>query len=337
MLELIRIFISSFLIFFSTMLLIEAAIFIFKIQNPRLRAISRSIPIFKLPLDLIVYKFIGWDGFWHFYLFGCQGFFKHLLIYLFPVYFPWDSELNVFPTIAYAIMMQIPSLWLISFFVIAAVASVGLVTRKLVCVCQSYLAIKRLHKNSEVGLRPIFNLKLLTELKKQSIEILFSAEIERPFSSGKGMIFIPTHLVNGFTQAEFETIIAHEIEHYRWKDAWVRISAEIIQSFFWWLPISNLLRKIELEQECASDAAIEKYRMKSEDLVTAIYKVIQQFDQTPRNVESRFLRCYFVSNSILLRRLQIIIDEKRRKNSFLATCGLVVMSGVIVGMGFLIC
>ena len=68
-------------------------------------------------------------------------------------------------------------------------------------------------------------------------------------------ILFPERLLEGLTIKEQDTLIAHELAHYRRGDQWVRLLELAGMVVFWWHPIYWLARhEIERSEECCCDA-----------------------------------------------------------------------------------
>lgn len=332
---LIRIFLNSFLIFAVACAVIVGSLFFLNVKNPRKRALLRSIPILKLPLDLFVYKLISWDGLAHFYVFGCKGYIKLCLIHLFPTFFPLDMDSNNFPSVAHAIYLHVPAHALTLFLGTILAISAALTARKGYFIYQSLKQVKQLLGNSTSCLRPISNLKLLAALSKTRTHVYQSAEIHIPLATASGAIVLPKRMVQQLSQVEFEAVLAHELEHIKWRDAWVRMGCEVIQAVFWWLPMPWLIKKIEEEQEQASDLSMKSYQIDKEVLMSAIYKVVKHYKET-----RQYACCSFMTQpSCILRRLQKILetDTAIPQNCFTTNVYLSMMVLAIIAMRCCIC
>lgn len=260
----LRIFYNSFLVFILSWTAIEGGLHLFKIKNPRLRAIMKSIPIFKLPIDLFFYSWINWKGIENGYLFGCTGFVKKLLFSSF--------EDGKYPSFAHVILTNIDPV-LVSYFLLTVMTVSALLV--IYDSCRLFLTLKNVNairKASNKCLRPIQNLHLARKLSEKGIIIHQSEDSETPFAAAQSMIVIPAKLVHELSQEEYEAIVAHELEHIRWQDTWVRAACQLFSSLFWWLPSRKLLREIYETQEYACDASIKKYLIQSHDFMSAMLK-----------------------------------------------------------------
>lgn len=334
---LVRIFFNSFLIFICSLLIIESALYFLRIKNTRVRAIMRCIPLLKLPLDLFIYKMMAWDGLGHFYLFGCKGFVKKMLVYALPGFFPLNVESHSFPSVSTVIFTHVSTQTLTLFLICLLAVSTVLMIRKAYLIYQSFNYIKELKNSSIVCLRPIFNLKLLTMISRVRARIYQSAEIQIPFAATNLTIFIPKEMVKKLSQNEFEAVIAHELEHLKWKDSWMRLACEITCSLFWWIPTSWFMKKIEEEQEQACDASMFAYQIDKEALMNAIYKVVKHHKNAG---VLKYAHCSFKSRPCsYIRRFRKIVEDdvNQIKSCFTADLSLIAISILILSMRFCIC
>ena len=88
-------------------------------------------------------------------------------------------------------------------------------------------------------------------------------------------IYIPAACA--FSSKEHEAIIAHEVEHYRYKDTLVRAFLQCIGSCFWWIPTNWLQKRIEEGQEIGCDLGTLKFRIDPIDLASAIHTSAKHF------------------------------------------------------------
>src|SRR5690606_24065287 len=88
-------------------------------------------------------------------------------------------------------------------------------------------------------------------------------------------IIIPQDLFEKLHQSEYETVIAHELEHLRWRDTLVRMLYNALAALYWWVPMNAWLSKLEQEQELASDFSVHTYALKGIDLAAALKKTFE--------------------------------------------------------------
>uniref|UniRef100_UPI0026339FC0 M56 family metallopeptidase n=1 Tax=uncultured Gimesia sp. TaxID=1678688 RepID=UPI0026339FC0 len=92
----------------------------------------------------------------------------------------------------------------------------------------------------------------------------------------RARIILPVGLLDQIDKAELETLLLHELAHYRRGDHWVRIVELLVTGVYWWYPIVWLVRRqIRIAEEQCCDAWVvqtlpEKRRSYAEVLVKAI-------------------------------------------------------------------
>lgn len=101
------------------------------------------------------------------------------------------------------------------------------------------------------------------------------------FCFSRARIILPTGLIKQLDDAERETLLLHELVHYRRGDHWVRIVELLATGIYWWNPILWLVRRnIRVAEEQCCDAWVvqtlpEKRRSYAEVLVKAISYISQ--------------------------------------------------------------
>ncbi len=97
------------------------------------------------------------------------------------------------------------------------------------------------------------------------------------------VIFLPRVLVERFHAEQTETLLAHELAHYRRRDHWVRWFEVLIVGFYWWHPLAWLARRQlrRAEEECcdawvlwalpAAAAVYARTILETVDFLTADY------------------------------------------------------------------
>lgn len=99
--------------------------------------------------------------------------------------------------------------------------------------------------------------------------VMFVRDVISPMLWGIGRrarLLFPVNLLSRLEEGSRETLIAHELAHYRRGDHWVRAFELVVSGLFWWHPIVWWARReIEIAEEECCDAW-----------------VIEQFPETPR-------------------------------------------------------
>ena len=128
-------------------------------------------------------------------------------------------------------------------------------------------------KNCE---RVIQNTQLLEALKTKDVRIYVSQSVTVPMATYIRTIVMPQYLISQLSDEEFESIIAHELEHIKTGDPMIRLFIDGLSALFWWVPSSWYRKKIERDQEMACDRAIINYGYDSSFLASALIKVSKQ-------------------------------------------------------------
>lgn len=125
------------------------------------------------------------------------------------------------------------------------------------------------------------NSALATSLITHNIKILTSSSILIPFATYKKSIVIPENMENILSRKEFEAVVAHELEHIRNFDPYIRIFYQFLAAFFWWLPTNSWIKKLEQDQEMACDHSVLNYGLNKESIASAILKLTRHVKAQP--------------------------------------------------------
>lgn len=301
----IHLFFSSFLVFSALAIFMEMVFGMFKIKNPRTRAICRTLLILKLPVDFLFYAFPLGNIFPNLNPLSCEKYTAQLFSGF------MDSS------------VVLPFILLISAGIIGVT-----VTR----FCRSLARLKTIYASAEPCPTAVTNLLLREKLIKLKIVILVSDQTQIPFAAGRSKIIFPKKLLNNLAPEEFETIIAHEVEHLRWKDPLLNLVCKMIGSFFWWIPTKWWMHKLEEEQETASDLSLVAYGMDRHHLASAFTKVIAQ-DKYPQCKIAPLCHLTTASQSIFTRLQTILCDEDslRRPLTLKGRVGIALTSAALLG------
>ncbi len=335
----LNIFLNSYLAFFTVVFLVESVIYLFRIRQGRAAAILRMIPIIKLPFDLCLYDFSRWS-----YSQGINPLHCEEGTRMFSVMIGWLSEVTdwlflpinskvgftihdgltftLADLVGYSInhmILKIFALLLISF-------TLGFVIRKLALYYRSLLFVKSLNKNSQPLGKKLQNPFLSSCMKKFRVKVLTSPTLKgSPFVCGltSPVVYIPEHLSKKLSGKEYEAVLAHEIEHVRYKDNALRLTLDFIGTFFWWIPTKWLCKRIEEGQEVECDLKCKKYGVDSNDLASAIIKSAKHSINTPNLTFSHQL-----AKQAILKRINLCLHPpviRCKKIHFAFTClGLVI-------------
>jgi hypothetical protein len=211
-----NIVLNSALSFFTTVFLIEIIIWGLRVHQPRIKAICRSLPIYKMVVDLLFYHFSTWALFHSinplqatpgsrtlFIGFGAP--FMHIQFTL--------EDGKTF-TLADIAAQSFHPLWIQMIVAIAFTGAIGLFITRLIQLRQGKKWLKEMKKHSISLDRPIIRTKLADRLKKSRMRCVICHLVDSPCSSAKTLYF-PPGLCAILSQDEFEAIVAHEASHLR--------------------------------------------------------------------------------------------------------------------------
>lgn len=246
--------VSLTLYFLLLAMIVEFSIKAFRIQNHRFKASVRFLTLLNIvlsPLLLLLPKkwvFVNTN------IFGCAHPFQKFCFNLLYTHCDlYGSGVYGVNTVLGKWLLPIP----MSILSLVLIIALSISIYRLSALCVSYFnarkKFKSIQKNGSLNLKPIENLKLARNLIKYRTTILISKETQVPFAGFGNRIVIPAHLLKILSQAEYEAIISHELEHIIWKDGITRAFCQIIASIFWWIPIKNWLLGLVHEQELACD------------------------------------------------------------------------------------
>lgn len=324
----LNLFLNSFLAFFTVVLLIESVIFLFKIRNGRVAATLRMTPIVKLPLDLCLYDFSRWSYSQGINPANCEEGTRTLSVLLgCPsqmadyLFLPINSGIHLtLPggltfTVADLIGYSLSPIILKTFAALLMAFTLCLVLRKLFLYHTSLTALKSLAVDSQPLHKKMRNFNLSSCIRKCGIKISTSRTLTgSPFVVGliSSVVYIPNHLAKNLSRKEYEAVLAHELEHARNKDGLVRVTLDLIGTFFWWIPTRWLRDRIEDGQEVGCDIKCIKYGINPTDLVSAIYKSAKYAINTPNHVFAHQL-----AKHKILKRVNILLQSS--SNNFRKT------------------
>lgn len=325
--------------FFLFSLLTEGALRIFKIRNPRLRACFRLLPLLRLALEplfwLLPKSFILVNA----SIFSCshpiQRFLFGMLSESTKLELSHFGLKSVIGTLL--VKMPLPLLYLMILSVIAL--SFYKILTLFVRICRSLSEIRGIQKRANSHLRTIRNLKLVQQLKAKSAKVLFSREIKVPFAGWGKSVMIPQDLASKLHQNEYESVVSHELEHHLWHDTSVRLLAKLLAAFYWWIPTTKWLNKLEEEQEIACDAALYYYELQGVDLASALSKSVPKHQLLPYGCAA-FTRDFTERrNHFFLRRIKAVLTPPtlRAQHPASAWVGLLVLATLALTLGFVSC
>lgn len=325
--DLVLMSVSSFILFFAMTLLMEFFLYVFQVRSPRIRAFYRFLPIAKLPFDLVFHELYPSSLFNLLNPVSCHSYLQQWIIGQF------SDNAQTIHTLTHYLAHAIPSQWLKVFLSAVMSVSFWVMARTIIQFFRSIVYLKGICTTAEPCSRIVFSQSLQETLQRTRALLLTSKEVTIPISIHNGTILFPQSLVQELSQSEFEAVIAHELEHLRWRDPLIKLSANVICSFFWWIPTRWWLNKLENEQELACDLCVNRYGIDRYALATAIYKVVAQ----AKAVHLPLIHCS-LANSLPLKRLQTLLETKGPSQVHLRMhCAIGAALAMFLLMSFWIC
>lgn len=336
---LLNFFLNSLLSFFTAYLFVKIVIFLFRIRPGRLSAYLQMIPLVKLPLDLFLYDFSRWSYVHGVNPFLCEEGTRSITIMLvWPdlnwFFLPIRSSIeccipdqNMTFTLADLIGYKTDPLALQIFSIVLSFLSALFILRKFILYKQSLEKLNSLKNHAERFEGKIECPALSSRLSHSKPQVFVSRALTAsPFTSGffSSTIYLPELLLKNFSQNELETVLAHELEHVRYKDNLTRLILDFIGTLFWWIPTRRLRARIEETQEISADLACKKYNMNPIDLASAL---------------SKFAKCsthYFLAScltrSFAFRRIDRLIAQRgyRYKKLYIAGASLAAIIAIFM-------
>ncbi len=269
---LLSLLMSSWLAFITMACAVELTLKVFGIRHYRMRSTLRILPFISLAVDLIFNRFSVS------YLLNplsCASCIQKLgLEFIFPNLKEHLIE-NQISLVQYLGAGYHSSLY-VSLFYAFMILSMFLVLCRL---AQAYFMNNSLNSVIDHAHQTPYRVKnsnLAHELTLKKASIYLSDEIEVPMAAYRNRIIIPQSAFLDLSEQELEVVIAHELEHLKNKDLFTRVFTQLISTFFWWLPLTRWLQRIEHEQEMACDQDALKYGFQPESIASALFKVAKQ-------------------------------------------------------------
>lgn len=329
----LNIFLNSFLAFLTVAFLIEGVIFLFRIRQGRVTATLRMIPIIKLPLDLFLYDFSRWS-----YtqginpstceegtrtlsvIFGGMNSMTNGLILPVASGIQFTVPGNMTFTIADLIGYTSNPIFLNIFAFLFIIVTITFVFNKIFFYYRSLITLNSLTLDARPLYRKMRNSALSSRIRKYKVRILTSPFIKgSPFVAGliSSIIYIPSHLLNSLSRKEYEAVLAHEIEHVKYKDSLVRVILDLIGSVFWWIPTKWLRHRIEEGQEIECDLKCKFYGIELTNLASAICKSAKY------SINTHHIFAHHLTKYTILKRVNILLHPpsiRFKKTRFTFTC-----------------
>lgn len=179
--------------------------------------------------------------------------------------------------------------------------------------------------------REVESPELKKALEEGNIRLLMTEGFSVPVAAGRKTILIPKKLINELSQREFDSVVAHELEHLRWHDPIVKFLCSSICSLFWWIPTRFWLKRLAEEQEFASDRGIDRFGIEGTALASALVKVVKRGKHEP-------LLCQFNSQKhLIFRRVEKMVAAPKILQDEWTYLGVGVAMAAFILVGYHIC
>lgn len=331
---------NSFFVFIVLALFIEFLFFIFQINNKRIRYICRLLPLLKIPFDTFVFVIFEKSFFMNLNPLSCE-------IYVYELLSQWfsfgslDSDVPRHLVIPQYLAKQFPESWLDALTGLTIAFGVGGIIWKLFQWHWAKIHFSGIFQSAVENLRPLDNFLLERDLVRHRIKILHSPEVKIPFAVCPSYIVIPSKVTH-LTDDEYAAIVAHELQHLKWKDPLWRFALSFFHSFFWWIPDRWWLNRVIQEQEEACDASMQRYEIENLSLATAIRKIAGQdidlkldFKDSDRLLMNALLG---FSKKLVLERVKILLNANHGQSSpYYVREGIAVLFSILVFVSFWMC
>jgi beta-lactamase regulating signal transducer with metallopeptidase domain len=296
---LVSFLVSTFLSFFSVACVVAMAIPLLHIKNHRVRSIMRLLPMCSLAIDVCFSKLSTGNLLNPLY---CESCIQKLFLYFMPELKYYLAEHQI--AWSKHLASQMPDVLLTTFLLSFSFISTIIYVRKVIQILSFNRSLYTLIEQGNPCPRKIENSGLSHALTQHKVKILISDAIQSPMAAYLRTILIPKNVAEQFPQDEFEAIIAHELEHLRWKDPILKLISQIGSTLFWWVPTRWWLKSADQDREMSADASIQRYSLDSAALASALVKVRTKCRSEP------VACCAFAVTKVnsLLVRLQMICD-----------------------------
>lgn len=301
-----NIIVNSTLSFLTSAILVEVFIRIFRIKHPRVKAICKILPFFKICFDLCLYHFSNWA-----LLQGVNPILadkgtRRLWLIVSPITeIQLSMEGGLTFTLADVIALSLNPIWIQGIVFVAGFGSLLAIIRYLISIILEKRRVSKIVKASYPTSLPELRPDLMVWLAKKQIKFSVSTAIPSPCITRRVILF-PLSLLETLSQEEIEAVIAHEIAHHCWKDCSLRLICSFVTSIFWWVPSYGWQKRLEEMQEHASDAVIHKFGISPLALSGAILKTAHKAKDKP----SMFTLPFVQHRTPLTTRIQNILEGR---------------------------
>lgn len=286
--------------FFCMTMCVELILSLFKLKNYRLRSILRLFPF----INLIFLNPLNFGGFLN--PFNCNSCTQNFLLTFNAGIKATLGEQEI-SLIRYA-ASYFPNFPFSSVMVAFVSFTAFLIIYKTFQFIQSVRWLNSLIKESELYQPAIQNPKLSKQLLLNRTKIYLSKSISSPMAAFSQTILIPSILLEQISQEEFEAVLAHELEHLRWKDTITKCFIGMSSALFWWVPTRWWFDRLGLDQEMACDLAICDYAMDKETMASGLIKSLKI--QQLHSYEHAMLCKLSGASYSVLHRMNVLLNKR---------------------------
>lgn len=268
-LQLLSLLISSIFAFYIAVLMVEFLICCFQVRKYRLRYLLRLLPFIAILFEFFTLG--NGIGNWLNPLsctsciqkFLLSTFFSDLQSYL------NTHQISLVNHLSHNFSYKIG----VVLFALFSCTTIFLTLRQLFQIILMNRFILSTIESGKACTQEIRNHSLSLLIDQHRTKIIENQILKTPVATHLNTIIIPTSIVERLSQDEFETVIAHELEHVYWKDPLLKSFCNFMAAFFWWIPTKNWMKKMELDQEMACDQGIFKHHFTGDLFASALFKV----------------------------------------------------------------
>lgn len=310
---------STILAFFTTALGVHAIIYCLRIRTYRIRHFLRLLPFAGILLDFLAFNnnLSNWLN-----PLSCSSCTQKAFLTFLPDLQHYLSTHQISLLHYLAIKDSLNLGW--ALVILMGCISLFLTGRKLLQIFYTNHYVIALIKKAKSYESCLTNERLISLIRLHKLEIVVSQKIHVPMAF-INTIVLPEEMYK-LTQREQEVVIAHELEHIRWKDSLLKMFIHVFVSLFWWIPIKNWIKIMEEEQELSCDQEAVKYNFSGKFLASALVKI------TTSAKESRLTNvCLFKKKNRLLKRMKAALTDYPREQfttmgAFIIFFGLVLLT-----------
>jgi hypothetical protein len=144
---------------------------------------------------------------------------------------------------------------------------------------------------------------------------------------GRVLVCLPEELVRSMDPAALDTLVAHELAHFRRRDHWVRALEFVTLGLYWWNPVAWCARRRlrDAEEECCDAWVVAALPGMGRTYATALVDALEFLADEPR--AAPLAACGIGGVSDLKRRLTMIMRGKTPQA--LGWTGALVLAGLV--------